>query len=133
MALPRLIPANGVFAAGFGGANPGIAALVSPTQDALTDSGGGTADGTVSAMTAPGALTVTDGAGTNDGTIGAITDNASTITAVQELAAKANLANTMLGTVKDNFKEVTTELAKIKVDIAAIITAMKNANLMASS
>lgn len=28
MALPRLIPANGVFAAGFGGANPGIAAVI---------------------------------------------------------------------------------------------------------
>lgn len=36
------------------------------------------------------ALTVTDGAGTNDGTIGAITDNASTITAVQELADQIN-------------------------------------------
>lgn len=48
-----------------------------------------TATGTHSAPTAA-ALTVTDGAGTNDGTIGAITDNASTITAVQELAAQIN-------------------------------------------
>jgi hypothetical protein len=35
-------------------------------------------------------LTVTDGVGTNDGTIGAITNNATTITAVQELAAAIN-------------------------------------------
>lgn len=48
-----------------------------------------TADKTHAAPTAA-ALTVTDGAGTNDGTIGAITDNASTITAVQELADQIN-------------------------------------------
>ncbi len=42
------------------------------------------------ANTTAGTLTVTDGAGTNDGTIGAITNNASTITAVQELAAAIN-------------------------------------------
>lgn len=48
-----------------------------------------TADKTHAAPTAA-ALTVTDGAGTNDGTIDAITDNASTITAVQELADQIN-------------------------------------------
>lgn len=48
-----------------------------------------TADKTHANPTAT-ALTVTDGAGTNDGTIGAITNNASTITAVQELAASIN-------------------------------------------
>lgn len=46
------------------------------------------------------ALTVTDGAGTNDGTIGAITDNASTITAVQELAAQINKLVTDLANTK---------------------------------
>lgn len=48
-----------------------------------------TAHKSVLAATA-GALTVADGAGTNDGTIGAITDNATTIAAVQELAAAIN-------------------------------------------
>lgn len=48
-----------------------------------------TADRTVANATAA-TLTVTDGAGTNDGTIGAITDNASTISAVQELADQIN-------------------------------------------
>lgn len=43
MALPRLIPANGVFAAGFGGANPGIASVI-------TDSS--TGDDTVTAAAA---------------------------------------------------------------------------------
>ncbi len=45
-----------------------------------------TADRTIANATAT-ALTVTDGTGTNNGTIDAITDNASTIAAVQELAA----------------------------------------------
>lgn len=38
----------------------------------------------------PAALTVSDGVGTNDGTIDAITNNATTISAVQELAAMIN-------------------------------------------
>lgn len=48
-----------------------------------------TADKTHAARTAS-TLTVTDGVGTNDKTIDAITDNASTIAAVQELAAAVN-------------------------------------------
>lgn len=48
-----------------------------------------TADRTIANATAS-ALTVTDGVGTNNGTIDAITDNASTIAAVQELAAMVN-------------------------------------------
>jgi len=100
---PRLTDSTG------GAASSTLAAATN--TDALADNGGGTADGTVAAMTAPGALTVTDGTGTNDGTIGAITADASVIAAIQELAAKHNTANTLFGTIKDNIKELTTELA----------------------
>lgn len=61
-----------------------------------------TADATHAARTyaAPtqsqGALTVADGTGTNNGTIDAITDNATTIAAVQELAAAINQLRTDL-------------------------------------
>ncbi len=46
------------------------------------------------------ALTVADGVGTNDGAIGAITNNATTITAVQELAAAINALIVDLANVK---------------------------------
>lgn len=64
----------------------GVTPVVQPSAYTQTYS---TADKTVANPTAA-TLTVTDGAGTNDGTIGAITDNASTIAAVQELAAQIN-------------------------------------------
>lgn len=85
-----------------GSHNDTLAATTVPTT--LTDSSGysGTHDDTLAATTVPGALTVTDGAGTNDGTIGAITDNASTIAAVQELAAKVNAILTLLAVMAQN-------------------------------
>ena len=45
------------------------------------------ADVEAAAALTSAALTAADGAGTNDGTIPAITNNASTITAVQEIVA----------------------------------------------
>lgn len=71
---------------------------------------------TYAAPTAPpSALTVTDGAGTNDGTIGAITDNASTIAAVQELAAS-------IGSIITSITSTQTQLAALAADVANIRT-----------
>jgi len=83
-----------------------LAATTVPTT--LTDSTGlsGTHDDTLAATTVPGSLTVSDGVGTNDGTIGAITDNASTILAVQELAAKINAIITLLGVMVQNDSDI---------------------------
>ncbi len=91
---------------GGGTADGTVASQAAPTT--LTDSTGlsGTHDDTLAATTVPGALTVTDGTGTNDGTIGAITDNASTITAVQELAAKINAIITLLGVMTQNDSDI---------------------------
>lgn len=116
--------------------------------DALTDNGGGTADATVAAMTPATAITdsSTGSAATPD-TIAAITDialstaggntyaDAGTNTAVNaivaliknaiaKLAAKQNTASTCMGVVKDNIKEITTELALQRTLNALLIAAV---------
>lgn len=100
-----------------GTANDTLTALGGLTT--LTDSTGlsGTHDDTLAATTVPGALTVTDGAGTNDGTIGAITDNASTITAVQELAAKQNAVLTLLGVMAQNDSDTAQKVIELVADM----------------
>lgn len=102
-----LIPPNGIIAQAFGGVSPGQALDVG----AITDDGGGaTADGTIGAVTAPTALTVSDGTGTNDGTIGAITADASVIAAVQEIAAFCNAQRTATIALTDAIKELSTKV-----------------------
>lgn len=128
-----------------GGSASATAIAAATNTTALTDSGGGTADDTVAAMTAPGALTDNGGGAAADGTIGAITltepanlaaqttINNQLADAVKELSTKANLANTMLGVVKDNLKEVTTQLAlqralnTVLINAVATLTAKLNA------
>ncbi len=99
----------GVDATGVGVAGPGsiyvditngVAYFNKGTSDAPDWNPAG---GSQAAFVAP--VTVADGAGTNDGTIAAITNNATTIAAVQELAAKQ----------------------------AEILTALQSAGLMAAS
>lgn len=122
--------------------------VANPTATTLTDNGGGTADGTIASMaaattltdstgqsgthddtlaatTVPGALTVTDGEGTNDGTIGAITDNATTIAAVQELAAKINAVLTLLGVMTQNQSDVAQKIIEIVAWQATVADNMK--------
>jgi hypothetical protein len=100
-----------------GTANNTISAVGGLTT--LTDNTGqsGTHDDTLAATTVPGSLTVTDGTGTNDGTIGAITDNASTITAVQELAAKINAIVTLLGVMTQNQSDAAQKIIEIVADL----------------
>lgn len=90
------------------------------TAAALTDNGGGTADGTVQSLAATTALTVADGAGTNDDTIAAITADASVIAAVQELAAKIATLITWQAAVQNNMKEVTTQVNALVADLANV-------------
>lgn len=80
---------------------------------ALTDSTGGSANNTLAAITLPTALTVADGTGTNDGTIGAITDNASTIAAVQELAAFCNAQRTATNVIRDCLSDLAAKVNEI--------------------
>lgn len=106
------------------GGTPGATLALVTAPTALTDNGGGTADNTVAAMTAVTALTVTDGAGTNDGTIDAITNNATTIAAVQEIAAKIAVIATFEAAAKDNFKELTTAQAANRLAIVSLTNAV---------
>lgn len=73
-----------------------------------------TADRTHAAPTAT-ALTVADGAGTNDGTIPAITNNATTITAVQELAAAINALIVDLADTKQLVNSVIDDLQAVGI------------------
>lgn len=89
------------------------------TQDALTDNGGGTADGTVEAVT-----TFTPSVAWNG-------------SSVYPSAADATAIAAAITAAKNNMKEVTTELAKIRTDIAniktledAIRTALVNTGIM---
>lgn len=161
--------ASGVaFTQTYSTADATIAAL---TTTALTDNGGGTADGTVASMaapttltdntglsgthddtlaatTVPAALTENAGAigGTNDGNLPALVDpagdaGASVIDGIRENATKVNAIITLLGvmaqnasdqaqktieivtlltTIQNNFKEVTTQIAAIQADILAM-------------
>lgn len=70
-----------------------------------------TASATVAAATTVD-VTLADGVGTNDGAIPAITNNASTIVAVQELAAAINTLKTDLISVKQNLNKVVDDLQK---------------------
>lgn len=87
------------------------------TSATLTDSSGGAANTTLAAVTLPTALTVADGTGTNDGTIGAITDNASTIAAVQELAAACTSARAALSVLRDSDADLAAQCNALRVDL----------------
>lgn len=79
-------------------------AVSAQTQDALTDNGGGTADGTVELVT-----TFTPSVAWNGSN-------------VYPSAADATAIAAAITAAKNNMKEVTTELAKIRTDIANIKT-----------
>ncbi|MCE5306359.1 MAG: capsid cement protein [Phycisphaerales bacterium] len=140
-------------------ADTGIASAheadVAQTQTALTDNGGGTADGTVASQAAPVTLTDnTGGSGSHDDTLAAVTAptlsdwNGSSVypsaaqgTAITDAvnALKQNQSDvgqkvielvTLAGTQQNNMKEVTTELALVKTDVANLVTKM-NAVLLA--
>lgn len=112
-----------------------IADVAAVTQDALTDNGGGTADGTVASMAAPttltdntgdtathddtladgnttAALTADNGAGTADGTVEAMADLATGGGNTYSDAA----VNAVLAAIRNNFKEVTTKLGTLITD-----------------
>jgi len=115
---------------------------------ALTDNGGGTADGTVSSMAAATTLTDSTGqSGTHDDTLAATTTQSdltggespteaefNTLLAevrvmcqnASDTAQKVIELVTWQTTVSNNIKECTTK-------IAAILTALKDAGLMATS
>lgn len=115
---------------------------------ALTDNGGGTADGTVASMAAATALTDSTGlSGTHDDTLAATSVMAditggqdpteaefNTLLAVvrviaqnvSDIGQKVNEIVTWQGTVQNNVKESTTK-------INAILSNLKTAGLMASS
>lgn len=107
------------------------------TAAALTDSSGGSANTTLSAVTVPTALTVTDGTGTNDGTIGAITGDASVIAAVQELAASCNASRAAISVMRDSDADLAaqcnallTDLTNAKQVINKIIDALQAAGIV---
>lgn len=79
---------------------------VTPTL--LTDSSGGTASSTLAAGTNTTALT-DNGAGTADGTVAAMADPADTPATADVL--RDDLVANFCAAVRNNFKEVTTELA----------------------
>jgi hypothetical protein len=119
---------------------------------ALTDNGGGTADGTVASMAAPTTLTDSTGlSGSHNDTLAAVTtftpseawDGATVFPSAADATAIATAITvlnqnasdtaqkiieiiTWMTTVQNNIKELT-------VKQAAILTALKNASLMASS
>lgn len=117
------------------------AALTSVT---LTDNGGGTADNTVASQAAPVTLTDSTGlSGTHDDTLAATSVPAdltggespteaehNALLAVvrvmaqnqSDMAQKIIEIVTLLGTAQNNLKEVTTQLAAERVDIAAVRT-----------
>ncbi len=148
-------------------ANGTIEAITAPT--ALTDNGGGTADATVASMAAPTTLTDSSGqSGTHDDTCAATTTQAdltggespteaefNTLLAevrvicqnLSDVTQKVIEVVTWMGTVQNNFKELTTAqaanrtaivalthgLAELAAKDNAILTSLKNANLMASA
>lgn len=117
-----LAAAGGAYTQTYATADRTIANPTATAPTALTDnSGGAAADGTIGAITVPAALTVTDGAGTNDGTIGAITDNASTIAAVQELAAFGASLRTAIIACQDAIKELATKSNTHTTAITALV------------
>lgn len=141
---------------GGGSADQTVDSQAAPTT--LTDSTGysGTHDDTLAATTVPSALTENGGAigGTNDGDLPALVDpagdaGASVIAGIRENATMINtiiallavLAQntsdtgqkiieivTLAGTAQNNLKEVTTQLGKIKTDVAAVRTGSENNN-----
>lgn len=168
-------PSGITFTQTYATADGTIAAL---TTTALTDNGGGIADGTVASMAAPTTLTdstglsgthddtlaataapaaLTEGAGaiggTSDGDLPALVDpagdaGASVIAGIREVATRCNTLGTLAGvlaqnesdiaqkiiemvtlltTIQNNFKEVTTQIAALQADVLAM---KKNDNRM---
>ncbi len=127
----------------FSGSTP--AAVVA----AFTDNSGGTvADGTIAVITAPTALT-DNGAGTADGTVAAMADIAIATSGGNTYADSAvnTAVNAVLAHIRNNFKEITTTQVANRAAIVAltdaitelatkqnaVLTALKNAGLMATA
>lgn len=107
--------------AGFLGATPATqAGAYTQTYSTATRTVAALTTAAPTAMTAA-ALTVTDGAGTNDGTIPVITDNASTITAVQELADQINKLVVDLTSVRTQLVAVQADILDMKKNDNAVI------------
>lgn len=115
--------------------------------DALTDNGGGTADGTVAAITPAAAITDNSGGTNATNTIAVVShialstsdtyaDSAvntavntaidAVTAAIKCLSAHTNTNTTALGVIKDNFKEITTELGKQRTLNAVLINALSS-------
>lgn len=126
------------------------AAMVTPTQDTLTNSTGGTNSGTTilaaTATQTQASITSALLGGTHGGTValnkqrvvessaGAAADAAGNLKKIllQMAAVKTDVASVVTNT-NNNFSDVNGQLNKIKVDIAAIIAALKAAGLMKSA
>jgi hypothetical protein len=104
-------------------ANRTVAAPTAAAVVTLTDSTGqsGTHDDTLAATTVPAVLTLSDGEGTNDSAIPAITDNASTITAVQELAAKVNALIALITVMAQNQSDVAQKVIELVAEHTKIV------------
>jgi Skp family chaperone for outer membrane proteins len=107
-----------------------VAAAVSPAQAALTKATGSTTGGTHTLQTA--ALTTTAMGGTTGGTVSL--ENVTGLTAAPTGQLENNFAKFagQLVNIRKDLAKLVTELNAAKIDVAAVITAMKNANLMAS-
>ncbi len=118
---------------------------------ALTDSSGGaTADGTIGLVTAPTALT-DNGGGTADATVEAQSTFAPSVawngSSVYPSAADATALTAIALAARNNMKELTTAQAanrlaivaltdavkELSTKVAAILTSLKNAGIMASA
>jgi hypothetical protein len=117
--------------------------VATQSQNALTDSGGGTADQTVADQSEPTTLTDSTGdSATHDDTLAdgkvatqtqeAMTDSSggtanTTIEAVSGGGADAP-DNASAGQINNNFADIAAQLAKIKTDVAALITEIVEQN-----
>lgn len=119
---------------------------------ALTDNGGGTADGTVASMAAAVTLTDSTGkSGTHDDTLAAVTTFTPSVawngSSVYPSAADATAIATAITTLNQNASDtcqkvielvdwqttVQNNIKECTAKIGAILTALKDAGLMASS
>lgn len=114
----------------------GVTPVAASSRQAMTQTYS-TADATIPALTyadptalTAAALTVTDGAGTNDGTIGAITDNATTIAAVQELAAQINKIIVDITSIRTKLVALGADALADKKNLNAVVDALQAVGLL---
>lgn len=87
------------------------------TSATLTDSTGGTPGSTLAAATNTTSLTLADGAGTNDGTIGAVTDAATSLAAIQELAAQLAIQRSLNTVLINAVSSLAAQVNALRVDL----------------